>query len=271
MESMVGPIVLPEPLVGPYTIKQEKMVSIPTPTPTYNRTKKPMVAVIKKADEYTSRDSVNLSDDTIAVAPRAPIVKKESNPEPVRRTSAPHWVTEVDSKPRKSVCASDDTFWAQAGNDTSDLDHEAAIMSRILYAVGERPPKPGRAGVNPFLLFTKAKWEECKTYCSATTSAPAGRDAIRRTLGVWWKAASDEEKEPFVNQSRWAQTQANLARSRWEREVGYWDDEAYTVRANYIREHGPKDQGQATGGAAAAIGVSKRQTNTSNCVVLDHA
>ncbi|KXL41984.1 hypothetical protein M433DRAFT_72351 [Acidomyces richmondensis BFW] len=155
-----------------------------------------------------------------------------------------------------------------ASYDSADLSYEAAIVGAILTELGERPEKPRRPGVNPFLLYTKDKWEECKAYCS-TENSDAGRDNIRATLGRWWKAAPAEVKQPYLEQSQSAQEVADAVRREYEEKAQKWDDEAKRIREEYMRDHPPPFQ-RAGAGEGSSVGVSKRKTNVSNCVVLDH-
>jgi lysine-specific histone demethylase 1 len=178
----------------------------------------------------------------------------------------------LSGPPRQSVCAGDPSFWVQPSFDGGDLDYEAGIIGSILSQIGDRPVKPNRPGVNPFLLFTKAKWDECKAHCGQAGNT-AGRDAIRTTLGKWWKAASAEEKQPYIDQSQAAQESADAARKEWAERSAQWDIDAKRIREEYIKEN-PAPQGGGGSGAASSamggLGVSKRKTNVSNCVVLDH-
>jgi lysine-specific histone demethylase 1 len=160
-------------------------------------------------------------------------------------------------------------------SNAEDLDYEAGVVGAILSQIGDRPTKPSRPGVNPFLLFTKQKWEECKAFCSAGSSKdnPAGRDAIRATLGKWWKAATEEEKAPYLAQSQVAQEQADAVRKEWSEKAAQWDVDAKRIRQEYVREHPPPKAIEApgsVGGSMEGVGVSKRKTNVSNNVVLDH-
>ncbi|WPH02613.1 Hypothetical protein R9X50_00547800 [Acrodontium crateriforme] len=269
MESMAGPLVLPEPLVSAPIVKDEKVAG--SPGAAYRSAPKlaSMSSTLLKSRVDSSRESINnLSDDSTIVVARKSVIKHEPG------TSAPtpgyQWIP-APTKPRQSVCAGDDTFWAQANQESSDLNYETAIIGRILSEIGERPVKPGRAGVNPFLLYTKDKWEECKAICSSGSNI-AGRDAIRRTLGVWWKAASDDAKQPYLRQSQNAQEEADAARKEWEQKVQAWDIDATRIRNEYTRDNpvpNAAERGNTAKGMMEGLGVSRRQTNTSNNVVLD--
>lgn len=268
MEAMAGPIRLPLPLVGPAPVKQEISMRYPVPT----AMQPPLLA---------NWGTLSVAGETsIPAPPQEATIKQE--PDTIVLASVPAFAPapapvqvpkKLSGPPRQSVCAGDPSFWVQASFDCGDLDYEATIIATILSQIGDRPVKPNRPGVNPFLIFTKAKWDECKAHCSRESSS-AGRDAIRTTLGSWWKAASKEEKQPYVDQSQAAQEVADAARKEWTEKVAQWDVDAKRIREEYVRDH-PAPQGVKeiglTASSSGAVGVSKRKTNVSNCVVLDHA
>ena len=274
MESMAGPIKLPMPLVGPAPNKQAMPMRYPMPVP-----------VATAPDEaYTTWGSLNvpLNLPTPPVLVPPPFIKQEPGTiplaivPPVVQAPAPT-TTKISGPPKQSVCAGDESFWVQPSFNGDDLDYEAAIIGAILSQIGEQPTKPARPGVNPFLLYTKDKWEEGKLYCSNDKN-PYARDTshvIRSTLGKWWKAASEEMKQPYMVQSQNAQELADAVRKEWKAKADQWDVDARRIRLEYIRDH-PQTQGGGNGRALTrpvmeGVGVSKRKTNVSNCVVLDHA
>ncbi|KAK4499394.1 hypothetical protein PRZ48_009908 [Zasmidium cellare] len=260
MDSMAGVIKLPSPLVGPPTIKPEML---PNTAPLQPVLQAPL-------DQTTIGPSGSLTQTTtqIETYPGGPIIKQEEDS--LQLTDIPtttYWAPKPSGPPAKSVCATDPSFWVAPSYDSSDLDYEAAVISVILTQLGDRPIKPTRPGVNPFLLFTKEKWDECKAYCAKELSN-SGRDIIRQTIGKWWKAADDEAKQPYLVQSQAAQEAADQIRKDWEEKVAKWDGEAKRIREEYKREHPPPVSSERSGGSNN--GVSKRKTNVSNCVVLDH-
>ncbi|KAK5172331.1 uncharacterized protein LTR77_003969 [Saxophila tyrrhenica] len=251
MTAMTGPIDLPLPLVGAPTIKQET------------------VARYNMPQTVPLPPQPSISTNTPATAQvNAPIIKQEHDPTslasvPVYASAPAPPPPKLAGPPKQSVCARDDSFWARPSFDHNDLDYEASIVGTILSRLGDRPLKPSRPGVNPFLLFTKAKWDECKAHCSRDAST-AGRDAIRATLGKWWKAATEEEKRPYLEQSEQAQKVADTQRKEWAEGVEKWDAEARRIRQEFVAEHPPPVvQGEGVGG-------SKRKSNNSSWVVLDH-
>ena len=278
MDAMAGPISLPMPLVGPAPIKQEMTMRYP-----------PSTTIPPPAQPVASWGSMPVpAEPASAPAPApAPFVKQEHETIPLASVppfAPPQMSKKPSGLPKQSVCAGDPSFWAQPSYDCSDLNYEASVIGTILSQIGERPVKPSRPGVNPFLLFTKDKWEESKAACgSRNNSNSAGRDAIRATLGKWWKAAGEGAKQPYLVQSQIAQEQADAARREWEGKAVQWDVDAKRIREEFMRENPPPEDvgGGRRGGVGAALptggglvmaglGVSKRKTNVSNCVVLDH-
>ena len=72
-------------------------------------------------------------------------------------------------------------------------------------------------------------------------------------------------------QGRQAQEVADRLRKEYETKAQWWDTEAAKIRREYA-ERNPLPPGVGGGNwSAGGLGVSKRKTNTSNCVVLDHA
>lgn len=265
MTCVAGPLHLPNPLVLPLTVKQDG-TGLPHMS---HAPQKPMTGVSDDAGGY-----MNVANGMVTLQPEAGAnIKQEEDSIPIAVVPQDHALkhpTKPSAPPKHSVCATDQSFWVQpALYDSADLSYEAAIIGAILTELGERPEKPKRPGVNPFLLYTKDKWDECKAYCSTETS-DAGRDNIRAMLGRWWKAAPAEAKQPYLDQSQNAQEVADAVRKEYEEKAQKWDDEARRIRREYVRDHPPPGQG-AKAGEMSSAGLSKRKTNVSNCVVLDHA
>lgn len=274
MDDMAGLIALPTPLVGPGPVKHEDQgmhkMALPG-TPTYIQPAADAVAgaALSECSTDPGSSTVKLEEDPHQMST---IPQSQSS---VQTGPAP---TKLGGPPKQSVCPKDPSFWvsASASYDSSGLNYEASIIAVILSQIGDRPLKPARPGVNPFLLFTKDKWEDVKAFC-AKEYASSGRDMIRQTIGKWWKAATDQDKQPYLVQSQAAQELADAVRQEWEAAVAKWDADAKRIRGEYMAAHPPVRAngvaGATVGGAKSGvgIGVSKRTTNTSNCVVLDHA
>jgi lysine-specific histone demethylase 1 len=253
IDDMAGLISIPDPLIGPAPVKQETIpLWAPAVAPMPNAQATPPLTsqpLFKQEDDGSPLTTIAASSEKAPLFPRKP-----SGPPP------------------KSVCAADPSFWvAPTYGDDFDLDYETGIMATTLGQIGERPVKPPRPGVNPFLLFTKEKWEECKG-----TVGSNGRDAIRQTIGKWWKGLSEEQRQPYLVQSQSAQEAADALRREWEGKVAQWDRDAARIRREYVEMHpppAPSSMSSKMGSGAGrmeSIGVSKRKTNVSNNVVLDH-
>jgi hypothetical protein len=128
-----------------------------------------------------------------------------------------------------------------------DEDYEAAIIGAILEQIGERPIKPGRSGVNPFLLYTKDFWYICKKECDdarrASTGNPeakAPKQEIRTAIGLRWRTATEETKKPYLDQATNAREDATASAIGFKERVATWDKEAARIRREYIQKNPPE-------------------------------
>jgi len=261
MDAMAGPISLPMPLVGPPTIKREST--------TYRAGAVVLPPSLSVQSQHALPvTSATLTDDSTIFIKKEHDTIQTANILPLASVPIPH---KLAGPPKQSVCAADPSFWVQSFYSGDDLSYEASIVAATLSQIGERPIKPSRPGVNPFLLYTKDKWEQCKAHCSGNGTGVAGRDAIRSTLGAWWRAATDEAKQPYITESQKSQETADAIRKEWDIQVAQWDSEAARIRREYVREFPPPvaDGAGLVGLGGGAVGISKRKTNVSNCVVLD--
>ncbi|KAK4954526.1 hypothetical protein LTR10_007957 [Elasticomyces elasticus] len=263
MQSLVGPITLPSPLVGTQVVKVADLQQIPMQGHS-----------LTMPDHAPSGawGRLSFSDETNAHPTSEIVIKQEHDN--INLASVPQMSTDVAGKPtggppRQSVCSHDRSFWVQPEIfSSSDLNYEAGIMGSVLSQIGERPAKPKRPGVNPFILYTKDIWDKAKAHCT-TNDQFAGRDAIRQTIGKWWRESSEEVKAPYLATSQKAQQEADVVRKEWEINTQKWDHDAREIRKRYVRDRPPPVQQGAMAGASA-MGLSKRKTNVSNCVVLEH-
>ncbi|KAH7399395.1 flavin-containing amine oxidoreductase-domain containing protein [Pyrenochaeta sp. MPI-SDFR-AT-0127] len=127
-----------------------------------------------------------------------------------------------------------------------DEDYEAAIIGAILEQIGERPIKPGRTGVNPFLLYTKDFWYTCKKEGddahkarTGNAEAKASKQEIRNAIGLRWRTASQEVKQPYLDQASNARDDATASASDFKERVATWDKEAARIRREYIQRNPP--------------------------------
>jgi hypothetical protein len=127
-------------------------------------------------------------------------------------------------------------------------DYEASIIGEILNVIGERPIKPGRAGVNPFLLYTKDYWYICKKDCddkrkaaTCDPNAKASKTEIRTALGLKWRTEKDEVRKPYLDQTQNAKDEAAANAAGFQEKVAKWDEEAARIRREYIQANPPPD------------------------------
>ena len=260
MESLMGEITLPDPLVGPSPLHGDVSGGSAMHVPHVNSPSGRRVVSANDPTVESEEMAIKQEESTINLASVPPARSAKAATKAAIKPAGP---------PRKSVCASDSSFWVSQESDSADTGYEAAANAAVISQLGERPVKPTRPGVNPFLLFAKDNWEEGKAVCGNEHSSN-GRIVIRQTLGKWWRAASEETKQPFLEQSQAAQVTAEAARRDWETQVAQWDESAARIRKEYRRDHPPTTISESVA-EPNKVGVSKRKTNVSNCIVLDRS
>lgn len=137
-----------------------------------------------------------------------------------------------------------------------DEEYEAAIIGAILTEIGERPVKPGRPGVNPFILFSNDAWPKLKV----EMGSKATRTEILAEIGRQWRTASEEVRRPYVERCAVAQRSADEARSRYEVEAAQWDDNAERIRLSYVKANPPANVSSVwTAGTSIEMPPSRRK------------
>ena len=134
----------------------------------------------------------------------------------------------------------------QAAQMQADADDEAAIIGAILEQIGERPVRPGRAGANPFLLYTKDVWYQCKQESDDARKAATGngearasKQEIRNAIGLRWRTARAEVKQPYVDQASHARDDATALAAELEGRMAQWDREAARIRQEHTERKRP--------------------------------
>jgi hypothetical protein len=184
----------------------------------------------------------------------SPLVEKKVKAErPLATPSA-----EIKPKPLVSSTTQDNRGGRQSLND----DYEANITAAILAEIGERPLRPSRPGVNPFLLYTKDHWHSCKAECDSArraatgdANAKASKTEIRTALGQMWRNAKLEVKQPYLDQTQSAREQNVVLMAEYNERAAEWDRNAARIRAEYVRSHGREE---APNGGLVEQASSKR-------------
>ncbi|KAF2736660.1 hypothetical protein EJ04DRAFT_521872 [Polyplosphaeria fusca] len=152
-----------------------------------------------------------------------------------------------------------------------DEDYEARIIGAILTEIGERPIKPGRAGVNPFLLYTKDFWPICKKECdearkaaTGDVNAKASKTDVRTAVGLRWRMATDEVKKPYLDVTQRARDEAAAYAASYKDRVATWDKKAERIRHEFIQNNPPPGGNEELLNSRTAIemGTGKRLRRT---------
>lgn len=121
---------------------------------------------------------------------------------------------------------------------------ETEILKAIFSKLGPRPDRPGRSGANPFLLYSKDKWAECKVKCDearrlalGSPLAKASRNEIRSALGQMWREASAEVKKPYIEQTVSNRAVNHESAATFQDRLAEWDADAMGIRREYVQEH----------------------------------
>ncbi|KAF1912410.1 flavin-containing amine oxidoreductase-domain containing protein [Ampelomyces quisqualis] len=184
------------------------------------------------------------------------------------KLESPSALSLVDPKRTSEAAASPIRPEGKSARAHGDEDYEAAIIGAILQQIGERPIKPGRSGVNPFLLYTKDFWYVCKKECdearrasSGNAEAKASKQEIRSAIGLRWRTASEEVKKPYMDQATHAREDATANAINFREQVATWDKEAARIRKEYIVKNPPEGGNEdliLNSRTAIELGANKR-------------
>jgi len=121
---------------------------------------------------------------------------------------------------------------------------ETEILKQIFSKLGPRPDKPGKAGANPFLLYSKDKWSECKAKCDearritlGNPAAKASRNEVRTALGLMWREASNDIKQPYIDQTVSNRAVNHESAATFQDRLLEWDAEAMSIRREYVQSN----------------------------------
>jgi hypothetical protein len=125
-------------------------------------------------------------------------------------------------------------------------DYEARIIGAILSTLSDRPIKPEKPIVNPYLLYQNDEWYNVKARCDAAKAAATGdsnaktsRNDIRIALGADWRNLPEPFKKPYVDKSQEARDSSFVALANYNEAVKKWDKDAESVRREFIEANPP--------------------------------
>lgn len=122
--------------------------------------------------------------------------------------------------------------------------YDQAMWTAIYAEIGPAPPRPPKAGLNPFLLYQKDYWTKCRTQCdearraaSNNPNAKAPRDEIRHALGQMWRNAAADEKQPYVEQVGRNRRENAEAWEKWKEVVTAWERRSFEVKDQWCKKN----------------------------------
>lgn len=151
-------------------------------------------------------------------------------------------------------------------------DYEARIIGAILSTLSDRPIKPGKPIVNPYLLYQNDEWYNVKARCDAEKVAATGdgnaktsRNDIRIALGADWRHLQEDLKKPYVDKSQEARESSFAALESYKEAVETWDREAERVRNEFIAANPPSEgvMKRLEGRTAIEFGQDRKGRKTS--------
>ncbi|KAL8949111.1 MAG: hypothetical protein Q9222_004754 [Ikaeria aurantiellina] len=122
---------------------------------------------------------------------------------------------------------------------------EREILNAIFADLGPQPTKPGsKQGLNPFLLFTKDKWEEGRQRVNAARQVASGngnikynKNDIRSAIGQMWQEASEETKRSYREKTSSNRQALSENVATFDARLASWNERALEIRQKYLDEH----------------------------------
>jgi hypothetical protein len=216
IESLLGPIKVPSPIVslGNHKVKVEHNASEDSPT---------VVGASASSTNINSPSQHLTASNTISGT------KRKRGYVDVWEPILPPPDPNADAKLRAEA-----------------EDYEARIIGAILSTLSDRPIKPDKPIVNPYLLYQNDEWYNVKARCDAAKAAATGdataktsRNEIRIALGADWRNLPEALKKPYVDRSQEARDRSSEALANYNEAVKRWDRDAERVRREFIEANPP--------------------------------
>ncbi|KAF7713922.1 Lysine-specific histone demethylase 1 [Penicillium ucsense] len=135
--------------------------------------------------------------------------------------------------------------------------YEQAMWTAIYAELGPAPTPPTKSARNPFLLYQKDFWAKCKEQCddarrvaSGNPSAKASRNDVRAALGLMWRNAPQEQRQPYIEQVGANRKANENAFERFKSVAAEWNQRSLEVKAKWCAEN-PIETWQASSDSAA--------------------
>jgi len=190
--------------------------------------------------------------DRSPLVPPKPKNPAAPTPTPKRKFGYVH-VWEPINKP--------DPFYANLNLNNESEDYEARMMVVIVEAIGPRPVRPMKKKLNPYLLYTKDEWANCKAAldvqkvtATGNQQAKASKDEIRAKLGADWRNAPEVVKQPYMDKCKDGREQTSEVTAEYNRLAQEWESKSLEVRAAFIKENPPPASFHASRKSRKSIG-----------------
>lgn len=178
------------------------------------------------------------------------VPEKTGNTQTQRHTPNGTSSTTTPKQPESSFFSSDTTNTTISPSISKHTEkhrretYDQAMWTAIYAEIGPEPPRPAKAGLNPFLLYQKDYWTKCRTQCdearrtaSNNPNAKAPRDEIRHALGQMWRNAAADEKQPYMEQVERNRRANAEAWEEWKGVVMAWERRSFEVKDRWCQEN----------------------------------
>ncbi|CEO60023.1 hypothetical protein PMG11_04666 [Penicillium brasilianum] len=164
-------------------------------------------------------------------------------------------VTDTPNRPAPATSSRSPNFADRQRRDT----YEQAMWTAIYAELGPTPTPPAKAGRNPFLLYQKDFWAKCKEQCdearrvaSNNPNSKASRDEIRAALGLMWRNAPHEEKQPYIDQVEVNRIANDEAFGKFKEVAAEWNRRSFEVKGKWCVENPFEDWHDPSGSTVAS-------------------
>ena len=121
---------------------------------------------------------------------------------------------------------------------------DSMTANAIFAEIGERPLKPIRPGVNPFILWQKENWQGTKARCdeqrrrvTGDPEAKATKTDVRNALSQAWRSMNEEAKKPYVDATQQARDTADAWMAEYKERAAQWEREAARIRQECVEKY----------------------------------
>ncbi|KAL1954908.1 hypothetical protein VTO42DRAFT_446 [Malbranchea cinnamomea] len=203
LESIIGPIEIPSPLVRPKTTNGAAPVTATPPTP-------PTVSAVAGQKR------------------KAP----DSDPLPVSSSQQP---AQAADAPKTQEATGDSVL-----RDIYNQELWAAIIAEL--GPAEPAPRklalnPFLYYQKDYWQVCKTRCDEARRAAAGNDSVKAGRDEVRQALGQMWRDATDEIKKPYLDTVAANREQNEREHAEWKARHAEWERRTYEVKDRWCKEN----------------------------------